>query len=130
MNARRRNEGSAVTRREALGTMAMAAAAVAVPGQAWARSAEGLPEEASRCLWFAQECQGDVFRAYTIEQCDDGTLWVEYDDGYLHAFAPGEWSLERMKDGHCLWVRESEDAWSGYECVTESEAESLLEEVV
>lgn len=130
MNVRRNSEYRGVTRREALGSLAVAAATAAVPGNLWARPEARSDDSLSECLWFAQECSRDLFRAYAVEETSNGTLWVEYDDGYLHAFAPGEWSLEKLDHAHCLWVREAEDAWSGYECMTQSEAETLLEELV
>ncbi|MFW6172007.1 MAG: hypothetical protein ACODAD_16085, partial [Planctomycetota bacterium] len=95
MNGHRSRECHGVTRREALGGIAVAAAAVAAPGRLWARPGVTSDQETSAHLWFAQECSRDVFRAYAIEQTSNGTLWLEYDDGYLHAFAPEEWSLEK-----------------------------------
>ena len=129
MNSSLRSRSHVVTRREALGGLVAAAAAVALPGRSWALAPENRCERPAY-LWFPDENSSDVFHAYAIEQGSDGTLWVEYDDGNAYGFARGDWSLASRVDGHQLWLRETEDAWYGYRCLNDQEAEELLEEVV
>ena len=109
----------------------VAGSALVMPGVSWFVSNEKKANgrEVTSCLWFEHATLTDRYIPYLYELEEDRTLWVEQDDGYMHAFSMGQWKLEKAEVGHQLWLCESEE-WYGYPCLSEMEADELLEDVV
>lgn len=126
MDRRIADLASSLGRREMLRGAALAAATLAIPGRVWASPGRNTQGAVSKQLWFEHARHRDVYLPYTADVQADGTLWLEFDDGYAYAFAAEDWSLDREADGHRLWLRESDDSWNGYACLTGAEAQRHL----
>ncbi len=122
MNSSPSNWNSRLSRRGWLKGAAACATALAAPGASLA-ALPGL-DEAPRRLWFEHE-EPDAYAAYAYEREPDGTLWLEYDDGFLHRFGPDEYAWDA--DGRRLWLRETDSHVLGYRCLTETEAQAVLD---
>ncbi len=123
---------SGLRRRDFFKGTVFAGAAMVLPGASRLVANEEKPDgrEVSSCLWFKHAALTDRYIPYLYELEEDRTLWVEHDDGYMHAFSMDQWELEKTEVGHRLWLRESEEEWYAYTCLTETEADELLEDVV
>ena len=124
MNSLPSNWDSRLSRRGWLKGAAVAAAALAVPGAV----AAALPRQqgAPRRLWFEHE-EPDTYVAHAYELEPDGTLWLEYDDGFFHRFCADEFTMDSDGEGRWLWLRETAHHMYGYHCLTESEAQEVLD---
>ena len=131
MKARFGNSGGKIGRRDLLRGAAAAGIALALPGAACfaSRSQQSGNRGGSGHLWFEHAEIPDVYVPYQYESEADGTLWLEDDDGYMHAFSAGEFQLVQEPDGLRLWLHDTEADWHGYHCLSEKEAAELLEQV-
>ena len=131
MNGQPGKQALRIRRRDLLASAGVAGAVVALPRML--RRAPDATKQDERAgsdhFWFEHQTLVDRYIAYRYELEEDGTLWVEYDDGYLHAFGADEWKLVEEEAGHRLWLQEADGVACGYWCLTGSEADEQLEDV-
>jgi hypothetical protein len=80
-------------------------------------------------LWFELDVEGALFSPYSYELAADGALWLEAENESLECYETAEWEVEYSQNVARLWLLDSDDSWSAYNFLTQSQAEVQLEAI-